>query len=673
MRRFCLIFLFLTAVLPIFAQQAATFSDLAAQEEFRHGVLAFHAGHFNEAVLAFQRAAAAAPEAPLIRQWLGRAYAQAGFWDAAAGEWDEVVAAGQAPIALLQRMEILQERTGLAPELAGRERYVLAAEISGHSAEYSIFRRPTSIRPLPDGTSIVTAFGSHTITVLDPNGNRRRELLGGVTGLDGPYDVLPLPDGRILVSEFMGDRISLLNERGNRIASFGERGRGDGQLLGPQFMTIDSREHLYVTDWGNRLVRKFTLEGEYLFSIGAPEPGFDGLRRPTGVLWWNDELWVADAERGVLQVFDESGNHLQTVSHDRISEPQMLDAYDHETLLVVDSNAILLLQPDNLDSVVIDDSATRKLTAAAVDANGNIVAVDHDRENMVVFTQVSQLYAGMHVTIQRVNADRFPEVTIELTVEDRAGRPIVGLDRRNFVIADPGGTSQQLETIYQGWDAAAVHTALLLDMEPPMQSLAAPVQQHIENLYDLGISADTWRIVSAGWNPVLEADSGDGGATAAARASQVLAQADGGAIDQGIRFAADGLLQKRGRSQIVLVTAGGQMLPEFETYGEIELARYLQQNHIRFSVLRVGDGQIDSRLMFLVEETGGTVVDESEPRGLLPLMEHARTAPDGWYTLRYRSDANSDFGRRFLPLSVESLLLQRSGRDELGFFAPLEF
>ncbi|MFW5802024.1 MAG: hypothetical protein ACOCVC_08305, partial [Spirochaeta sp.] len=220
------------------AQQAETFDELEAQEEFRNGVLSYHSGFFNDAVLSFQRSIAANPEHAEIRNWLARAYAQSGFWDAAMGEWEEIISAGEATLALQQRYEIMQERTGLVQELAGRERFVMAASISGHSPEYTLFRRPTSIRPLPDGTSIVVAFGNHVITVLDPNGNRRREFLGGVGGFDGPYDILPLSDGTYLVSEFMADRVSRINERGDRMSSFGSRGRGDGEFLGPQYMDI---------------------------------------------------------------------------------------------------------------------------------------------------------------------------------------------------------------------------------------------------------------------------------------------------------------------------------------------------------------------------------------------------------------------------------------------------
>jgi len=44
----------------------------------------------------------------------------------------------------------------------------------------------------------------------------------------------------------------------------------------------------------------------------------------------------------------------------------------------------------------------------------------------------------------------------------------------------------------------------------------------------------------------------------------------------------------------------------------------------------------------------------------------------GMYQLKYTSTMSTDFGRSFLPVEVEVQLLERSGRDEIGYFAPLE-
>jgi hypothetical protein len=40
--------------------------------------------------------------------------------------------------------------------------------------------------------------------------------------------------------------------------------------------------------------------------------------------------------------------------------------------------------------------------------------------------------------------------------------------------------------------------------------------------------------------------------------------------------------------------------------------------------------------------------------------------------MSYTSALPTDFGRAFLPVEVEAYLMNRSGRDETGYFAPLQ-
>jgi hypothetical protein len=41
------------------------------------------------------------------------------------------------------------------------------------------------------------------------------------------------------------------------------------------------------------------------------------------------------------------------------------------------------------------------------------------------------------------------------------------------------------------------------------------------------------------------------------------------------------------------------------------------------------------------------------------------------YVVKYNSLSNSDFGRSYIPLEVQVLFYEKSGRDESGYFAPL--
>ena len=56
--------------------------------------------------------------------------------------------------------------------------------------------------------------------------------------------------------------------RGEKITTFGRSGqRRPGSLLGPQYLTLDRRGYLWVTDWGNSRVVRFTLDGTFVQAI----------------------------------------------------------------------------------------------------------------------------------------------------------------------------------------------------------------------------------------------------------------------------------------------------------------------------------------------------------------------------------------------------------------------
>ena len=58
--------------------------------------------------------------------------------------------------------------------------------------------------------------------------------------------------------------------------------------------------------------------------------------------------------------------------------------------------------------------------------------------------------------------------------------------------------------------------------------------------------------------------------------------------------------------------------------------------------------------------------------GLKSVISDIIDLPSGIYTLSYTSSLSTNFGHDFLPVEVEAYLLNKSGRDESGYFAPLQ-
>jgi hypothetical protein len=110
----------------------------------------------------------------------------------------------------------------------------------------------------------------------------------------------------------------------------------------------------------------------------------------------------------------------------------------------------------------------------------------------------------------------------------------------------------------------------------------------------------------------------------------------------------------------------------FEQYGLSELAAYMANNAIIFNAVIVGNKPPSQEVLYLAEQTGGQAMFLFRPEGIREMIEGIAGSPSGLYSLSYTSGIPSDSGMAWLPVEAEVYLVERSGRDAAGYFAPLE-
>ena len=59
--------------------------------------------------------------------------------------------------------------------------------------------------------------------------------------------------------------------------SFGSKGSGNGQFKSPYDIAIDSEGLVYVTDYGNNRIQKFSPEGSLWVSLVIKDSALDSL------------------------------------------------------------------------------------------------------------------------------------------------------------------------------------------------------------------------------------------------------------------------------------------------------------------------------------------------------------------------------------------------------------
>ena len=658
---------------------------IRAREEFRIGIQAYNRFAFNEAILSFERALAFRPGQPLILDWLGRAYFQSGIENAAFAAWQAAaetygVSSGQG-ILIGSRLQTLRNRRILLPIADDDVRYVESGRFPGTNDNVILYRQPTSLLPLIDGSSWVVASGSNEIIRIDPNGIIRERRRGPfLIGFDRPYDIVRGLDGNLFLSEFRGNRVSVLSPDGNWLFHIGSRGQGAGQFVGPQNMAVDDEGFLYVVDFGNRRVSKFDPAGDFILSFGPGTPGFGGFVSPTGITARGGRIFVADSIHRQIFIFDTNGTYLGILISNGLSSPESLRLLSDGRILAVDLNRILLVDPDTAivrELGVLRNPAAVRITGAALDHNGNVLAADFNSSEVAVMTRIDDMAAGLFVQVRRIVSDNFPTVLAEVEVTDRLRRPIVGLDGRNFLLSE-GGIEVANQSLFSA-SHTFQDTAVSVLFE--RSAAAAPfADDFVAALRDTESAAG--RIVSAvsaGELPARENLSQSAGAPAslaqrfaAAARGNPAAYSPRWRFDVALRLAATDLLPAEHKRAVVFVSTGSLGEFAFEQYTLSELAAYLSNNNIVFHAVIVGGGAPGRDILYLTERTGGTAMALFRSEGIAPVIRSLAETPSGIYTLSFRSRQPTDFGRAYLPLEVEVYLMERSGRDSTGYFAPLE-
>ena len=143
-------------------------------------------------------------------------------------------------------------------------------------------------------------------------------------------------------------------------------------------------------------------------------------------------------------------------------------------------------------------------------------------------------------------------------------------------------------------------------------------------------------------------------------------------VDLAMRLASNDLINGAKKRGIVMITAGEENSLSFEKYNLSELTSYLNNNSISFSVVQVAQNGMCNQLSYVVDNTQGDSYYVYRPQGLKDVVKDMIEYPQGIYQLSFTSALPTNFGTNFLPLEAEVYLLNRSGRDETGYFAPLE-
>ena len=118
--------------------------------------------------------------------------------------------------------------------------------------------------------------------------------------------------GEIFVADTENDRVQVFTgdlQYSRSIGGFSSCGK---VLSCPVAIALDGGGHMYVAEWGS-VIKKMTLDGECLLTIGKPGIEKGHLSHPTGIAVTNKNLlYVTERGNHRVSVFNEEGFFLKT-------------------------------------------------------------------------------------------------------------------------------------------------------------------------------------------------------------------------------------------------------------------------------------------------------------------------------------------------------------------------
>lgn len=656
-----------------------------AEQEFRRGVQSYYRGAFNDAVVEFEKALDYLPTENVIMEWFGKAYYRSGIEGAALQQWEYASENGYGGLLLKNKIEVVRDRRITDNRYDSPVRYTESGSFVGKKSDKDaelIFSQPVSVLPNPDGTHWIIAYGTNELLKMDVNGFVLYRTGGPLNGFDRPMDIIRLSNGNMLVSEFAGDRLSELSSDGRFIKSFGHKGRDVGGMIGPQYLAQDENDNIYVTDFGNARVDVFDKDGKELFFFGGKTASFSGLKGPTGIAVVNHVVYVVDAVTGAIYTFDTAGNYTGLLCREKsFKQPESMKTWSN-FLVICDRNKVYSVDVETgaLFENMNTGNAPSRVTSAVPDANGNILVTDFKSNEVFVMSKMSELVGGLFVQIERVNADAFPKVYVDVKVENRNRQSIVGLKSENFVLTENKGGVENFKLEGSAYTNDTADITLVLDrslasaeyeeaMEHAVREIAAAMAE--KNKKSEGVTQGVLRIVSAGAVPVVEYEGSPEGvsnftcAALKSRPSEVVA------LDLALRLSSNALVGASTKRAVVFIGAGSVTQNAFEKYSLSDLSAFMNNNSIWLSSVLLSQGSPDAEIDYLSSNTEGEEYYVYRTKGLAEVVDHIVDIPSGVYRLSFTSRLPTDFGQRYLPVEVETYMMNRSGRDETGYFSPL--
>ena len=217
----------------------------------------------------------------------------------------------------------------------------------------------------------------------------------------GLWGIAVAPNGHTFIADHTAHQIHVFDEQRKHIRSFGQQGRGNGQLNSPSGIAVDADMLAYVCNRCNHRIEMFRMNGTFVRQIGVGH-----LSYPWGVTVNNKQVYVADTENHRISIFTLEGQLIHTIGSrgsgpGQFNWPTAVAISPDGDMYVTDYNhRVQVFSPDGVFQREFGKGQLKYPCDILITADGHVLVADSDNNRVVIFNTTGQVIHSFQVGSQ---------------------------------------------------------------------------------------------------------------------------------------------------------------------------------------------------------------------------------------------------------------------------------
>lgn len=647
--------------------------EALSRKELKNGISLFNERKYTAAIQTLEMSLSYEPSNYVAKYWLGMSYLHAGYSHNAILIWEDLVRLGVANHEVLNHLNMLYFRLSVDKSYKYDDPYIFREYYDGFSAgKHDIIRSSFIIYDKIKDRKFVASSGNKRIVEMDGANNIIQRF--------GPafffFSRLKMPMGMVLhddllyVSDYKANKIFAFDRHHGLVRFVFGHKEGDDSISGPMGLVVGSDHYLYAIDNGHGEIKKYRLDGTYVYSFGN-----EYLYRPTGIIFKDNMIYVSDIQKhkkGKILQFNNDGEFIREFGEDLLEDPRGLFLDSNEIFISDMKKGIIIY---NLDTELFRSfmPVEKRLSAPfdlVKDKDKIIWQTDINSQKIAIYTPLQGVYGNIDMSIYQILTDKYPRVYAKLRIRNRDGSPMIGINPNEIKISEFNSPVADVLIDTLNLSRKNMVIQLLIDSSLAAEQFKPKLEYYLKSFLNQCSGTDQIEVVLLDGNKKIESGLMQASVTKIWQfVNDYKATApDVNSWDTAIYTAITRQLNTLSNKAIVIFSSGAANRDSFMTYGADILQTYGDQNSVPIYTIHFTEKN-EVFWKTISEKTHGiyyqSKIDTSK---ILDLYNTIKIAPPLEYLVEFHSHNYSLTPNLWIELTCVLERFGVSGMTSTGYY-----